>query len=251
MTNDFTLIFSLISLGFFGGFSHCSGMCGPFVLTQVSSRLQKTSLEKFSNFQKLKNLALLPYHLGRITTYSCVGFFCSFLAKSIQDFSNFRKISAIFLLIAAAIFLKILTPSPLRGEGWGEGGIILQNFFRSKIKPIFAKKLGLVKNFLSKKISILFQHPEGWGGYFLGLILGFIPCGLLYGAFVIATSISNPIFAAGGMFLFGVSTFPSLFLTASGGYFFAKITEFKWVVKIVMLVNATALFLMAVKLWLA
>ena len=106
--NDITLIFSLISLGFLGGFSHCVGMCAPFVLTQVANRLEKTPLEKFSNFQRLKNFALLPYHLGRITTYSFLGFFCSFFTQNIQDFVGFKIFSAAFLFMASALFFGMI-----------------------------------------------------------------------------------------------------------------------------------------------
>lgn len=242
MTNDFTLIFSLISLGFFGGFSHCIGMCGPFVLTQVTNRLQKTSLEKFSNFEKLKNFALFPYHLGRVTTYSVLGFFCSALTKNIQDFTNFRIFSAVFLILAALLFLNLLL----------EKKINFRLPFKSKTLKNTALFLRFFKGFFAKKISskifILFQDPQGLKGYLLGIILGFIPCGLLYAAFLIAAAISQPILAAIGMFLFGISTSPSLFLTASSGYVFLKIPEFKLVAKVVILINAIMLLLMAIKL---
>jgi sulfite exporter TauE/SafE len=283
MTNNFTLILSLTSLGFFGGFSHCVGMCGPFVLTQVSNRLQKTPLENFSNFQKLKNLALLPYHAGRITTYVFLGFLCSFFTKNIQDFSGFRFLSALFLFFASLFFLSLFTTSlssprrrgsrlffldsRLRGDDKC-GGKFSDFALRFKSKNL--KKLGLFQkkiSFLKKILPLtptlsqskfswgrgrgvvtnLFQDPRGFRGYFLGLILGFIPCGLLYGAFAISAAISSPILAAVGMFFFGISTFPSLFFTACGGFFLTKLPEFKFIAKTVILINAIMLFLMALR----
>ena len=236
MTNNFTLIFSLISLGFFGGFSHCVGMCGPFVLTQVSNRLQKTSLENFSNFQKLKNLSLLPYHAGRITTYSFLGFLCSFFTKNIQEFSGFRFLSALFLFFASLFFLGLLFE---RNFAWD---------FTLRFKSKNLKNLKLFQKISKKLLTNLFQDPRGFRGYFLGLILGFIPCGLLYGAFAISAVISSPILAAAGMFFFGIATFPSLFFTACGGFFLTKLPEFKFIAKTVILINAIMLFLMALKL---
>jgi len=91
------------------------------------------------------------------------------------------------------------------------------------------------------------QNPQGLKGYFLGLVLGFIPCGLLYGAFLIAMSISNPFLAALGMFFFGIATFPSLFFTAIGSHFLLKFSQLKFIAKTVILINAIMLFLMAVK----
>ncbi len=238
MTDNFTLIFSLISLGFFGGFSHCVGMCGPFVVTQVSNRLQKTSLQNFSQFQKLKNLALLPYHLGRISSYSLIGFCCSYFTQNIEDFFGFKIFSVIFLLIAALIFSSLFF----------EKKILPEVTFSKKIKLRFKSLIlesGL--HFFSKKISFLFQDPRGLRGYFLGLVLGFIPCGLLYSAFLICATIQNPFLAALGMIFFGVSTFPSLFLTALGGKLFNKIPEFKFIAKGLILLNVIMLILMAIK----
>lgn len=232
---DLPLILSLLSLGFFGGFTHCIGMCGPFVLTQVGNRLQKTPLENFSEFQRLKNLALLPYHLGRITTYAFLGFCCSFLTKNIQEFLGFKIFSALFLFLAAVIFLNLFFDSKL------------QRFWkiRLRFKSNFLKNL---TSFFSKKISGLFQDPQGLKGYFLGVILGFIPCGLLYAAFLIAGAFANPFLAAIGMIFFGISTFPSLFLTAFGGDVFSQIPQFKFIAKGVILLNVITLFSMALKL---
>ena len=239
MTNDLTLIFSLITLGFFGGFTHCIGMCGPFVLTQVSNRLQKTPIENFSNFQRLKNLALLPYHLGRITTYYFLGFCCAALTKNIQDFIGFRIFSAIFLFLAAAIFLNLFFDKSIFAR---------LKPSRKMWLPFKSKILKNISSFFSKKISILFQNPQGLKGYFLGVILGFIPCGLLYAAFLIAGAFTSPALAAIGMIFFGFSTFPSLFLTACGSGFLAKVPEFKIVIKAVILLNIFTLVVMAIKL---
>lgn len=256
---DFLLIISLISLGFFGGFSHCAGMCGPFVLTQVSNRLQKTSLENFSSFQKLKNLALLPYQAGRITTYSLIGLLSSLLSQNISDFTNFKFFSAALLFAASLFFLSSFFKSIELGKsikvrphksGFTSRMMVVNFALRFKAKllkklpSIFSLNLGFLRTFLSK----LFLDPKGLRGYVLGLILGFIPCGLLYGAFLIAAAISNPFLAAFGMLLFGIATFPALFITASGGYFLTKLPEFKLFAKIIILINAVMLFLMAVKL---
>lgn len=233
--NDITLIFSLTSLGFFGGFSHCVGMCGPFVLMQVGNRLKETPLKNFSEMQRLKNLALLPYHFGRISTYSFIGFCCSFITKNIQDFVGFKIFSALFLLIGVIAFLNLLLNNQLK----------IADKIQLRFKSNFLKKLS---SLFSKKISTLFQNPHGLKGYLLGLILGFIPCGLLYSAFLISGSFSNPVFAALGMIFFGIGTFPSLFLTSWGGHVLTKLPEFRLISKMVILLNIVTLSLMIAKL---
>lgn len=214
-------------------------MCGPFVITQVSNRLQQTSLQNFSEFQRLKNLALLPYHLGRISTYAFLGLSSSFLTKNIEDFFEVRILSAIFLMLAALIFLGLLF----------EKKITIFATFSQKINLRFKYQiLERPRRFFSEKISLLFRNPQGFNGYFLGLILGFIPCGLLYSALLICATISTPFLAACGMIFFGIGTFPALFLSAIVGNIFNKIPEFKFIAKGLILINAIMLVLMATKL---
>ena len=54
------LVLALFMAGLVGSAGHCAGMCGPFVLAQVGARTQ---------LNRLAGSALLPYHLGRGTTY--------------------------------------------------------------------------------------------------------------------------------------------------------------------------------------
>jgi len=223
------ILISLINLGFFGGFSHCAAMCGPFVLTQVSSRLQNVSLNKFCKLERLRSLALLPYHLGRIFTYSCIGFFCSLITTNLKEVASFNIISGFLLLCAAIFFLQ---------------NLLGRKFFNFRL-PF---RLPKIKN--PSILKNLFQSPYGFNGFLLGIILGFIPCGLLYGAFALAALITNPMMAALGMVLFGIATFPALFLTASGGYFFLKLNNinFKLISKIIILINIITLGLMGLGL---
>jgi sulfite exporter TauE/SafE len=261
---DPTLVFSLFSLGFFGGFSHCSFMCGPFVLAQTQNRLEKIPLENFSNFSRLNNSALLPYHLGRITTYSLIGFFCSFLGESLRNFGNFKIVSALILSLAALFFLKIfLEGLPFiinqiqptvkfdtnRATTHQMNSRPGNKFYFFRAKNFLSWLPNLVRTLLNHHLlNFLFKNPEGWKGYFLGTLLGFIPCGLLYGAFLTATMIENPLTAMLAMIIFGIGTFPALFLTASGGAIFFRQLWFKILSKIILLINAFILFSMALNL---
>jgi uncharacterized protein len=255
--SDITIIISLISLGFFGGFSHCTSMCGPLVLTQVSNRLENIPIKEFSILKKLQSLALLPYHLGRITTYTIIGILCSTFTKNIKDLTQIKSISAIFLFLASLIFLNLffeknlltLTKTKLKNKLPFKSKTLKISALRST--TLFLKTLPLKKlNFLKSFLSLLFKNPRGLNGYLLGVILGFIPCGLLYGAFLLAASIDSPLSAGLGMLLFGIATIPALFLSACGGFIFLKIfkTEFKIISKAVILINSVTLFIMAISL---
>lgn len=259
------LIVSLVSLGFFGGFSHCIGMCGPFVISQVSNNLQQSNLKDFNNFNRLKNCALLPYHLGRILTYSLIGLTSKIIIKSVDE-SKYYKIFSIFLLIIAIIFfIKLFC----EGNNFLEKKYFLIKLFlkkyfmilfgQSKIFLLFLswKKLRffLTKNIISlffiKKISkiikLLFANPRKINGFFLGIILGFLPCGLIYGAVALALNFSSPVFTSLAMAIFGLSTFPALFFSGYFGGFILKFSQLKYIAKIVIFFNIVMLLMLTIK----
>jgi sulfite exporter TauE/SafE len=68
---------------------------------------------------------------------------------------------------------------------------------------------GAAPGFL-RHVGGLFAKPLGWRGYALGVVLGFLPCGLLYAALGAAAATADPIAAAAGMFGFVLGTMPML-----------------------------------------
>lgn len=236
--NEITIIISLFTLGLFGGFSHCAFMCGPFVLTQVGNRLSNIKIEKVNNFSKLSGIALLPYHLGRITTYCVIGILSSTLVTNLKNITGFKIISGVLLIIAALIFfsstlVKIKLPFKIK---------------LIKIFPSFA--ISWVRKRLKNLLNFLFLNPTGFKNYLLGIILGFIPCGLVYGAIVAVASLNNSLAVLLAMLVFGIATIPALFITACGGYwFFDKIkSNLKVITKIILSINILTLLIMAIGL---
>lgn len=67
------LFTSLFAAGLLGSMTHCVGMCGPFVAGQVVARLEARPAADMREFHRLTGAALLPYHLGRTTTYAGSG----------------------------------------------------------------------------------------------------------------------------------------------------------------------------------
>ena len=64
----------------------------------------------------------------------------------------------------------------------------------------------------------LFARPEGWRGYILGVALGFLPCGLLYGALAAAAASGRPLAGALAMLAFSLGTVPSLLAVGVAGH---------------------------------
>ena len=178
---------SLISLGFFGGFSHCIGMCSPFVLSQSYEKIKRFNLNQDYQISKIKSSLLLPYHFGRIITYSLIAAILSQFTKIIENY-YFQNFSALLMLLAIIMIIKSNFPQ------------YFVNFKAIKINPF------------SKIIIILSNKTKNLNGFFLGITLGFLPCGLVYAALMIAISSGNPFISFILMFSFGLSTIPALLM---------------------------------------
>ncbi len=64
----------------------------------------------------------------------------------------------------------------------------------------------------------LFARPVGFRGYALGLMLGFLPCGLLYGALAAAAASGDPLTGAFAMIAFALGTVPALLAVGLAGH---------------------------------
>ncbi len=259
---EIIIIFSLFIFGLFGGFSHCASMCGPFVLTQVGNRLSKIDINQATVFKKLSGIALLPYQLGRITTYCFIGFISSTLSINLRNAIAFKGLAGFILIIAALIIFnstiaKINLPFTIRSNSASKNPLKTRHPSESrdphkaKMDPDFRRDgalgvLAIISKF-KNLINFLFLNPTGLKNYFLGILLGFIPCGLLYGAVATAVSLDSKLAATLAMLAFGIGTIPSLFLTACGGYwFFDKIqNHLKLFTKIILFINVITLLVMA------
>lgn len=175
--------------GFLGGFGHCIGMCGPVVAAYALNPVKKSYLPQ------------LLYNLGRITTYSIIGGIMGLtgsFAGIINPVENFQNM----VMGAVGIIMMVMG---LTVGGW------------------FPWKLGSRSPGCSVVGNMVkFVTETGSAGAFfpMGLILGFIPCGLSYTAFIAAAGAGvHAASQAEGflkgmamLFLFGLGTFPALFL---------------------------------------
>ena len=186
------LLLSMFLAGLFGSASHCAAMCGPFVLAQTSETM--TALKVGSGeLRRLAGAALVPYHLGRAISYIFLAVLISLPLQLAARLSELRLIPAIALMAGAVLFL-ILGFRGLRGAL--DGGLL-------------GAGVGARLGRLAKP---LLARPWGWRGIGLGMVLGFLPCGLLYAAIGAAAATSDPLAAAMSMAVFTLGTFPMLWL---------------------------------------
>lgn len=181
----------MLGTGFFGGFGHCIGMCGPLIATYTLT-IQASPLERLKPY--------LIFHSGRLMSYSLIGGFMGLTGSFVATVKVFAHLQTLALALAG--ILMILT------------GL---SIFRFTTSPVYTFRFfkGLIK--VMKGIS----ESGGMGSLFpLGLLNGIIPCGLSYTAFIagagIGASAVNPVagFLKGMLLLliFGLGTLPSLFL---------------------------------------
>jgi sulfite exporter TauE/SafE len=179
----------MFTSGLLGGFGHCIGMCGPIVAT-------------YSLNLKGRYLPHLLYNLGRITTYTIIGGIMG-LTGSFVGVVKFIKGLQNITMAFAGIMMVLM--------GLGIGGWL--PFLKGKNAPSLIPFIARAMRSISEVKTISAFYP-------MGVILGFLPCGILYTAFIAAAGVGmesgNQIegFLKGMLmlFLFGVGTFPSLFL---------------------------------------
>lgn len=232
ITDRGSLLVSLLMTGLLGSLTHCSAMCGPFVLSQVAARMEAIPAREMREWHRLSGAALLPYHLGRGTTYMALGGLGAALAGSLQDLSGLRWISGVLLLVAALLLVgyaiphvKIAVPLGRWAEQWWSSRV------SGWAKPLFAS-------------------PIGVKGYGLGILLGFIPCGLLYAALAAAAATGDPVAGMFGMAAFVLGTIPALFIIGLLGHLAGQ----RWrenvrkAAPVLLLLNAAILTWMAIGL---
>jgi len=217
------LLATLFMAGLIGGLTHCSGMCGPFVVAQLRGEPTHAGL-----LQRLRGNALIPYHLGRMTTYAGLGALAALLSQQIIGTALHQQLSAILLTLAGVVFILSAFPL-LKGE--------------HRLTLPFS---GLTR-YLAAVTKPLFANPRGVHGYGLGIMLGFLPCGLIFAALMAVATTGNMLTGALGMALFTLGTFPSLFMVGMGGAWLQR----NWprptqaLARGVMMINGCSLFFLA------
>lgn len=169
------LIFGLISS------LHCVGMCGPIAMMLPVSRTDKT--KRF--FQTML------YHFGRLTAYGFLGLVFGILGKGLFIAGMQQQLS---IIVGVLMILFVIIP---------EKTLAQYNFSRSIFKLISKVKSSLGAQFKRKSPDALFT---------IGLLNGFLPCGMVYVALFGAIAMQNEGLSVLYMVLFGIGTIPLMTL---------------------------------------
>lgn len=148
------------------------------------------------------------YHLGRLTTYGALGFAAALFARQIAAWPFWPLLSSAMLVLAGLMFLASSLPTRQRPA-----------------------------------LCTVSAHSN----YLRGTLMGFMPCGLIYAALMMAATLANPLAGMLAMWLFTLGTVPALLL-ASGS---AALLSRKWhhttqtIGRAMMAVNGVTLLVMA------
>jgi sulfite exporter TauE/SafE len=173
-------------IGLVGSF-HCAGMCGPLALA--------LPLKQDSWGTRIFSAAI--YNSGRIFTYALLGALFGFLGFGLAFWGLQRWVS-----IAMGIIMIF-----------------------SVIFPVIFRKLNIeeaVDGFLSglkRSLGRLFVVRSYTSVFLIGILNGFLPCGLVYLALAGAIISTGPLAGATYMVLFGIGTLPMMLAIPLAGNF--------------------------------
>ena len=183
--------FAVFLIGLLGGV-HCVGMCGGI----VSALTVQVRLPGQTSPARREWPLHLAYNLGRIGSYTAAGAAMGAIGTVGMLFNDVLPVqlalyvAANLMLVALGLYLLGVTGALALTEKAG------QKLWR-RIQP-------LTRRFLPAR-TVAQALP-------LGLLWGWLPCGLVYGALASALSAGSAWHGAGLMLAFGLGTLPNLLL---------------------------------------
>lgn len=197
-----------IFIGLLGSF-HCVGMCGPIVLILPSGGNGKNQFQNAS-----------LYHLGRITTYGSLGLLTGVIGLSFKIAHIQQYVS---IIIGAIIILLSL-------------GLIMNK--KSVFGNFLAAKFWTpVRN----KLSQLLGQQNKRNFFFIGLLNGLLPCGLIYFALTSSLLSQSVLGSSLYMMAFGLGTVPALFALSYAKTGIIKRVNIKRLVPVVLFISGALL----------
>ncbi|MBM7035808.1 sulfite exporter TauE/SafE family protein [Vibrio ulleungensis] len=188
------------AVGLFGT-THCVAMCGG-----ISTALAATTQ---------KPVALFLYSVGRLFSYSLFGAFIGGAVASSVELSGWNQ-GLDILRVFAGILMVLLG---LYIAGWYRGISVIEKAGRG----LWRLLTPLAQRLLPLKHSI-YALP-------LGMLWGWLPCGLVYSMLSWAAMSGSASGGAQTMLAFGIGTLPAMLSLAFFAQYVHKLTSSSWVRK--------------------
>lgn len=181
------LFLALFMMGLLGS-PHCLGMCGGIV-SAFSLAMGQASPQK-------KALLTATYHSGRLCSYMLLGVVALLFGQALLQAFAYSMLPRVVLGVALILVAMLLFGLPILTRLERLGASIW-----AKMAP------------LRQRVFPLTTLPKAFVG---GVLWGFLPCGLVYGAIVMAVGVQlthGGVAAILAMLFFGLGTLPMLLLT--------------------------------------
>ncbi|MFK8006299.1 MAG: sulfite exporter TauE/SafE family protein [Saprospiraceae bacterium] len=178
-------LWAAFTVGLFGSL-HCVGMCGPIAAALPYPSEQKTQLL----------VSILLYNSGRILTYGFLGLIFGLLGATFS-MAGFQQVVSISL----GVFFLL-------------AGIFSFNLEKILLKWNWTSRIFF---FVKSQLSIFLQKKSLRSLFFIGVMNGFLPCGLVYVALAGAIASGSILEGMMWMILFGLGTIPLMAVAGISG----------------------------------
>ncbi len=179
---------SALLVGVFGGV-HCVVMCGGIVnsLNFAMVTGQRSGARHL--------LLLLLFNVGRVASYALIGALAGGLAGWLHIHAGWlmtvSRVAAGTVVIAMGLYLS----------GWWRGLALLERVGER-----------LVWRHIQPLVRLVIPVDRPWRAVLLGSLWGWLPCGLVYSALVVAAASGHWVLGASIMVSFGAGTLPIMML---------------------------------------
>jgi len=172
------MLYTAILFGLISSF-HCIGMCGPIAMM--------LPVDRNNEAKKISQLSV--YHIGRLFAYASLGLLFGMLGKGFFLAGMQQQLS-----ITVGVLMIIITVVP-------EKTLANYNFSKPIYKVISKVKSNLGSQFKNRSYKSFFT---------IGLLNGYLPCGMVYVALFGALAMPSIEFSIFYMLLFGLGTVPMM-----------------------------------------
>lgn len=179
------ILITALILGLMGSF-HCAGMCGPIAI----------ALPLHGNTVPQKIYGGILYNTGRTITYGLMGAIFGLLGQGVEMLGFQQKISVV---MGSIMILSVFFPAIFKNQ---------YNLNKSAFSLVARLKDKLGQMFTIRSFSSLF---------FIGLLNGLLPCGLVYMAIAGSIGTGNALLGSLYMVFFGLGTIPMMLSISLAG----------------------------------
>lgn len=199
-------LWTIFLVALLGSVGHCIGMCGGFVVAYSTTKIGPDHSRFFQIF------AHALYSLGRIVSYMFIGALFGYLGSQI----SFSMTSKGVLFIIVGILMVLI-------------GISLSG----KLKFLTVIEHSLAQSRIFKKLFKSVVQSKSLASFFyMGVLNGLIPCGLVYFFATAAIASGSAVMGAIVMLVFGLATVPALFILGMISGFISQMSWRKYVLTI-------------------